>query len=142
MLSCAQRREDVPPFLLLKRLLQPLGREETQALGEVAKVFTSQGPCQPWERTSAQTVAGSPPLAIPLHQMALALGKFSSSPVVGLPAPSPSFLLAAWSGTYNLSIISIHNMRLTEAVWLYVDDFLWPFQKMLRKSKGVFGFFE
>lgn len=117
-------------------------RRGTQTLGEVAKVFASWGLCLPWERTSAQTMAGSPPLATPLCQMALALGKVSFSPVVGLSPPSPSFLLAAWSGTYNLSIISIHNICFTEAAWMYVADFLWPFPKKHRKSKGIFVFFK
>lgn len=79
--------------------------------------------CLPRE-TSAQTKAGSQPLATPLLQMALALGKASSSPVVGLPPPTPSFLLAAWNSTYCLSIISTHNICFTEAAWMCVADFL------------------
>lgn len=47
----------------------------------------------PGGKTSAQTMAGSQPSAIPFLQMALALGKASSSPVVGL---LPHLLPSCW----------------------------------------------
>ena len=78
---------------------------------------------------------GSQALATPLLQMALALGKASSSPVVGPSPPSPSFLLAAWSSTDCFSIISTHNICFTEAAWMCVTDFLKSFPKEHRKAK-------
>lgn len=93
----------------------------------------------PGRETSAQTIFGSLPPATPLLQMALALGsKASSSPVV---ASHPHLLSSCWQQGAARTVYQLltHNIRFTEAAWMCVADFLWPFPKEHRESKGILG---
>lgn len=94
----------------------------------------------PGGETSAQTMAGSQPAAIPFLQMALALGKASSSPVVGLP---PHLLPSCWQHgaartVYQLLTHTIFvSQRLHGCVWLISSG---PSQKNTEKPKAFWGF--
>lgn len=124
LLSCAWRREDVSPFLLLERTTSASQTRGDAGLGgdgegvHQLRTVLSLGenicPDNGWLPALGHTPA---PDGISFGQ-----GFFLSS--CGPPTPSPSFLLAVWSSTYNLSIISIHNICFAEAVWMCVADLL------------------
>lgn len=95
----------------------------------------------PGGETSAQTMAGSQPAAIPFLQMALALGNASSSPVVGLP---PHLLPSCWQRgaarpVYQLLTHTLFvSQRLHGCVWLISSS---PSQKT-QKNQRHFGVFQ
>lgn len=106
----------------------------------MAKVFTSCRPWLPWERNICPDNLWLPASSHTPSADGISSGQqgfFLSS--CGLLPPSPLFLLAAGSSTYSLSIINTHNIRFTEAAWMCVADFLWPFPKEHRESKGILG---
>lgn len=137
LLSCAWGREDVLSFLLLEWPLQPLRQEEARTSGDVAKVFTSWGPRLPSERNICPDNCWLPAFNHTPSADGISSGQGFFLSSCGLPPPSPFFLLAAGNNTYSLSIINTHNIRFTEAAWMCVADFLWPFPKEHRESKGI-----